>query len=46
MQTTIMGYIGIIRYIMGLYRDTGKENGSYSLGFRVYGLAVLAQGFQ
>ena len=23
------GYIGIIGYIMGLYRDHGKENGNY-----------------
>ena len=23
---------------MGLYRDTGKENKSYYLGFRVWGL--------
>ena len=22
---------------MGLYRDNGKENGNYHLGFRVYG---------
>ena len=24
-------------YILGLYRDNGKENGNYCLGFRVYG---------
>ena len=24
-----MGYIGIIGYILGLYRDNGKENGNY-----------------
>ena len=29
METTIMGYIGVI---LGLYRDNGKEN---VLGFRV-----------
>ena len=33
METTIMGYIGIIGYILGfilgLYRDNGKENGNY-----------------
>ena len=34
METTIMGYIG---YILGLYWDNGKENGSYYLGFRVSG---------
>ena len=36
METTIMGYIGIIiGYILGLYRDNGKENGNNYLGFRV-----------
>ena len=36
METTIMGYIGIIMgYILGLYRDNGKENGNYYVGFRV-----------
>ena len=30
MEATTMGYIGIIlRYILGLYRDNGKENGNY-----------------
>ena len=29
METTIMGYIGIIGYILGLYWDNGKENGNY-----------------
>ena len=28
-------YIGVI---LGLYRDNGKENGNYYLGFRVWGL--------
>ena len=28
MKTTIMGYTGII-WIWGVYRDNGKENGSY-----------------
>ena len=28
METTIMGYIGIIGYILGFYWDNGKENGS------------------
>ena len=32
METTIVGYIGIIiRYILGLYRDNGKGNGSFLL---------------
>ena len=30
MESTIMGYIvGIIGYILGYYRDDGKENGNY-----------------
>ena len=29
METTIMGFIG---YMMGLYRDNGKENGNYYNG--------------
>ena len=29
METTIMGYIGIIGYMLVLYRDNGKENGNY-----------------
>ena len=28
----------IIGYILGLYRDNGKGNGNYSLGFRIEGL--------
>ena len=32
MKTTTMGYIGIIRYILGLYWDNGKENGNYYNG--------------
>ena len=28
METAIMGYIGIIGYILGLYGDNGKENGN------------------
>ena len=27
-ETTKMGSIGIIGYILGLYRDNGKENGN------------------
>ena len=34
METTIMGYIGILGYRLGLYWDNGKENGNYYLGFR------------
>ena len=26
------GYTGILGYVLGLYRDNGKENGSYYLG--------------
>ena len=29
METTTMGFIGIIGDILGLYRDYGKENGNY-----------------
>ena len=29
METTMMGYIGIIGYILGLCWDNGKENGNY-----------------
>ena len=40
METTIMGYIGIIGYILGFYRDNGKEKGNYYNGlyrdYRVY----------
>ena len=40
METTIMGYIGIIGSIMGYYWDTGKEHGNYYNGlcrdYRVY----------
>ena len=32
-----METIGIIGTTLGLYRDNGKENGSYYLGFRVQG---------
>ena len=28
-------YIYIYMYITGLYRDNGKEDGNYCLGFRV-----------
>ena len=34
------GFIGILGYILGLYRGDGKENGSYYLGFRVQGFRV------
>ena len=29
------GYIGIIGVYWGFYRDNGKENGNYYLGFKV-----------
>ena len=29
MESTIMGNIGVIGYILGLYWDCGKENGNY-----------------
>ena len=29
METTMMGYVGIIGYILGLYGDNGKESGNY-----------------
>ena len=33
METIIVGYIGILLgYILGLYRDNGKENGNYYNG--------------
>ena len=35
MEAAMMGYVGIIGYILGICRDNGKENGSYYLGFRV-----------
>ena len=33
METAIMGYIGIIGYILGLYWENGKENGNYYNSF-------------
>ena len=36
METSVMGYIGIIGYILGLYWDNGEENGNYYLGSRGY----------
>ena len=42
METTIMGlYRGYMGYILGLYRDNGKENGHYYLEFRVEGIVPL-----
>ena len=39
METTIMGFIG---YMMGLFWDNGKVNGSYYKGFyRVYDGVIL-----
>ena len=28
-------HYSIMRYILGLFRDNGRENGNYYLGFRV-----------
>ena len=36
---------GHVRVILGLYRDNGKENGSYYLGFRAWGSGLRALGF-
>ena len=37
-----------IRVILGLYRDNGKENGNYYLGFRIQGslFRVKVSGFR
>ena len=32
MEATIKGYKGIIGYILGLYRDNGRESGNYYNG--------------
>ena len=37
MKVPLKGYRGYIGVILGLYRDNGKENGNYYLGFRVQG---------
>ena len=37
----MQGLRGYIEVLLGLYRDNGKENGSYYLGFRVQGLWIL-----
>ena len=42
METTIMGYIGIIGYILGFYKDNGQEHGNYYVSLVV----VCLQGFQ
>ena len=40
-------YIYVYTYIYGVYRDNGKENGSYYLGFRALGLRALGvKGFR
>ena len=31
----VMGYKGIIGFILGLYRDNGKENGNYNNGLYI-----------
>ena len=43
----IVYYNIIIGYILGLYRDNGKENGNYYIivVFRVSGLGRAAQGY-
>ena len=43
METTIMGYIGVISGLYrGLYRDNGKENGNYYNGlYRGYSAGHL-----
>ena len=34
--------LGVLGFrVQGLYRDNGKENGNYCLGFRVQGFRVL-----
>ena len=44
METTIMRYIGIILgFVLGLYRDNGKENGHYYLGLKFYDFKAEAQ---
>ena len=32
METTIMGYVGVVGVIFGLYWGNGKENGNYCNG--------------
>ena len=36
METIIIGYVGIIGYILGLYRENGKENGNYYIIIGLY----------
>ena len=35
LESFFLGYVLAIRNILRLYRENGKENGSYYLGFRV-----------
>ena len=42
METTIMGCIGIIGYVLGLYWNNGKENGNYYIVYWVLGLGCKA----
>ena len=46
METTIMGYIGIIGYVLGVFRENGKENANYHLGkiLMYWGLCWLFHG--
>ena len=41
----IIGILAFRGYILGLYRDNGKEHGSYSLGFRVSQNSFKVYGF-
>ena len=34
-RPAVQDYMWVVVKIMGLYRDNGKENGNYYLGFRV-----------
>ena len=33
METTILGYMGIILCILGLYCENGNQNGNYCWGY-------------
>ena len=41
METTIMGCMGIIGYVLVLYWENGKENGNYSSTLGIYSEAKL-----
>ena len=42
METTTIGYMGIIGYILGLYWDHGKENGNYDASRKANGVFIEA----